>query len=75
MRSNRNSLGVVGLVVALMAVGALVVGCGDDDDSSTTTTTSPTTESSDAASGSDVCAERDALKSSIEGLKSVDLTA
>ncbi len=74
MRSNRSPLGVIGLVMALVAIGALAVGCGDDDDSASSTTTAPKSESSTTAAGSDVCAERDALKSSVEGLKNVDLT-
>ncbi|HKY17190.1 MAG TPA: hypothetical protein VJM33_19845 [Microthrixaceae bacterium] len=57
-------------MTACLVVGVLVAGCGDDDDSSSATTAAPTTE----AEG-DVCADRDALQSSVEELRDVDLTA
>jgi len=57
-------------VIAVVALGVLVAACGDDDDSTaseeTTTTTAPV---------EDVCADRDGLQSSVDGLKDVDVAA
>lgn len=59
------------LVVACVAITLALSACGDDSPSSTgSPTTDPITTVQD-----DVCADRDALSSSIEALKGVDLRA
>jgi hypothetical protein len=49
-------------VVACVALGVLMVSCGDDDSSSSTTV-------------ADVCADREALRSSVAALKDLDVVA
>ena len=60
--------------LALLAVCALVGACGDDDDSSSSVapTDAPTTTLSD---NEQLCADRDALESSIRDLTNVDVVA
>ena len=58
-------------MVALVALGVLVAACGDDDDSTSSEQTTTTT----TAPVDDVCADRDALQSSVDGLKDVDVAA
>ena len=72
MKRNRDSSPIVRRVVAGIAFGVLVASCGSD--SSSTATTSAATTQSGAASG-DVCADREALSSSVDALKNVDVTA
>jgi hypothetical protein len=67
-------------VVAGLAVGVLMASCGDDDEpsstpSSTTSVTTTTVAASDPAPSGDVCADRDALRSSVEDLKATDVQA
>ncbi len=75
-------------VTACLAIGFMVMSCGDDDSSSTastvattssaTTTTrggGPTTSGSSTAATGDVCADREALSESVDALKNVDLIA
>ena len=50
-------------VIACVALGALLVSCGDDDDSATATTVA------------DVCADREALRESVDVLTNVDVVA
>ena len=81
---------IVRRVLVLAAVGSLVASCGSSDDSSSTassptaaaatsaaatTLADSTASDSSAASSGDVCADRDALRSSIAALTSVDLVA
>lgn len=62
--------GVAGLVV----VCAMLVGCGDDTSTSSTATNAPATSASASPTGSEqLCADRDALKSSIDDLTNVDI--
>ena len=64
-------------VVAGLAVGVLMASCGDDDEPSSTpsstTAVTTTTTASDSAPSGDVCADREALRSSVEDLKDVDV--
>lgn len=82
---------IVRRLVVFAAVGALLASCGSSDDSSSTAASSPTTgattsaaattlaasttTNSSAASSGDVCADRDALRSSLAALTNVDLVA
>jgi hypothetical protein len=71
-------------IIACAAIGALAASCADDDDSSTATTAATATAASTAASTStggsaapsdDVCADREALRSSVAALNDVNLRA
>ncbi len=71
-------------LTACLAIGFLVMSCGDDDSSSTAATATRRRRphravvddqwGSTAASG-DVCADREALRESVDALKNVDLIA
>ena len=58
-------------LTACLAIGFLVMSCGDDDSSSTASTATTTS----AAASGDVCADREALRESVDALKDVDLIA
>ena len=58
MKPSNSSRPVVRRLVACVALGVVLVSCGDDDDSS-----------------SDVCADREALRESVDALANVDVVA
>ena len=58
MKGSDSSPPVVRRLVACVALGIVLVSCGDDDDSS-----------------SDVCADREALRESVDALANVDVVA
>ena len=62
MKPNDSPAPLVRAVVACVALGVLMVSCSDDDDSSATTVP-------------DVCADREALQSSVAALKDLDVVA
>jgi hypothetical protein len=89
MVRTRRSSRAVQWAVACTATGILLVSCGDDDDSTSAATTasaSVTTTASSAATtaatGSSVapaneelCADREALRTSVDALRDIDLVA
>ena len=68
----------VGRLVACVALMAAFSACGDDDDPSSsdeTTTTAADDDTTTTAPTDDVCADREALSSSVDALKDVDVAA
>ena len=63
MKRSDSSLPLVRRFVACVALGVVLVSCGDDDDSATATTVA------------DVCADREALGDSVDVLTNVDVVA
>ena len=63
MRRSNSSPPVVRRFVACVALGVVLVSCGDDDDSATATTVA------------DVCADREALGESVDVLTNIDVVA
>ena len=63
---------IVRLVVACMAIAMLGAACGDDDDDASSATEASSTT---AAPSDDVCADREALESSMDPLQDVDVAA
>ena len=66
MHRFRNSSLPVRVAVAGIAFACLIAACGGDDDDSSSSTTAP---------ANDVCQQADALRSSVDDLKNVDLVA
>ncbi len=76
---------VVPRVLVCVAIAVLAVACSDKQDSSSSTDRTTTTESLSSAGTSttpggttasgDLCADRDALRSSVDDLKSLDVVA
>jgi hypothetical protein len=62
MKPDDSPAPLVRAVVACVALGVLMVSCGDDDDSSATTVP-------------EVCADREALRSSVAALEDLDVVA
>ena len=76
-RNRRPTTRIVRGVLACLAIGALVASCGDDDDT-TSATTAPTASAGSGGSvapAGDVCADREALSTSVDALKNVDIRA
>jgi hypothetical protein len=73
MNRTSNSSRIVRRIVCLVAVAAIVASCGDDDDSSSDTTAATSTTTSTGSD--DVCADREALGSSVAALQDVDVRA
>ena len=72
MQRSRVSVRIARPLIAGVVIAMLFAACGGDDDDSSSSTSAP---SSTTTTTEDVCAQADALRSSVEDLKSVDLVA
>lgn len=66
---------IVRWTIAGLAILGLLASCGDDDEPSSTASTpsTATTAASDSAPSGDVCADREALSSSVQALEDLDV--
>ena len=75
--SSPSTRGLVGAVVAALAVGVLLTACSDDGDSSSSATSeaAATTTEAPTSTVADTCADSEALQSSVAALQDVDVVA